>query len=129
MFQDIAPHRFNNAFFKDAISPEDVLLCYSGSHILLQPQAGGSFALPRACHVPQQNAMEAIYLFSVDDTRYFGFGSLTVWKKCRAWSGRAPRCCVRCRTRWSALPVWRGGICTAGSVPTGSVAIAAGPWN
>lgn len=73
MFQDIAPHRFNNAFFKDAISPEDVLLCYSGSHILLQPQADGSFALPRACHVPQQNAMEAIYLFSVDDTRYFGF--------------------------------------------------------
>ena len=33
MFQDIAPHRFSNVSFKDAIHPEDVLLCYNGSHV------------------------------------------------------------------------------------------------
>lgn len=73
MFQDIAPHRFSNVFFKDAIHPEDVLLCYNGNHVLLQPVDEGDYALPRACQLPQQAAMEAIYLFSVDKTRYFGF--------------------------------------------------------
>ena len=51
MFQDIAPHKFDNHFYKDAIRPEDVVLCYQGSHILLQPQPDGQFALPRACHL------------------------------------------------------------------------------
>ena len=73
MFQDIAPHRFDNRFYKDAVHPEDVALCYQGGHILLQPQPDGEFALPRACHLPQKEAMEAIYLFSIDNTRYFGF--------------------------------------------------------
>lgn len=72
MFQEIAPHKFDNRFLKEPIRPEDVLLCYQGSHILLKPQGDG-FVLPRACHFPQQAAMQAIYLFSVDHTRYFGF--------------------------------------------------------
>ena len=72
MFQDIAPHKFDNRFLTDCIRPEDVLLCYKGSHLLLRP-VDGKYELPRACHFPQQVAMEAIYLFSVDSTRYFGF--------------------------------------------------------
>ena len=95
MFQDIAPHRFSNVFFKDAIHPEDVLLCYNGNHVLLQPVGEGDYALPRACQLPQQAAMEAIYLFSVDKTRYFGFWHPHTVGMCRAFSGRVPRCCAR----------------------------------
>ena len=129
MFQDIAPHRFNNAFFKDAISPEDVLLCYSGSHILLHPQADGSFALPRACHVPQQNAMEAIYLFSVDDTRYFGFWQPHGLEEVPGLVWQSTQVLRTVPDPVVCFAGWKGGICTAGSGPTGSVAIAAGPWN
>ena len=32
MFQDIAPHKFDNHFYKDAIRPEDVV---NGAHMAL----------------------------------------------------------------------------------------------
>ena len=52
---------------------------YNGSHVLLQPVGEGDYALPRACQLPQQAAMEAIYLFSVDKTRYFGLSLIHIF--------------------------------------------------
>lgn len=48
MFQDIAPHKFYNQFYKDAIRPEDVVLCQ------LSPGASASL---KDCQKPKYRVL------------------------------------------------------------------------
>lgn len=74
MFQEIQPHRFNNCFRIEPAGPGDILLCYDNQKILLEAgETENDWRLPRAERFPQERRGEAVYLFSVDDTRYFTF--------------------------------------------------------
>ena len=69
MLQDIAPHSFSNAFASPAAAKGDILLCFDHDHVLLRETENG-IVFPRIGEVDVP-AASLIYLFSLDDERYF----------------------------------------------------------
>lgn len=74
MFQDIAPHKFISAYTgnEPSAEPSDVLLCYDNALILMNKR-GEELSLPKIGDFTEEQTKQAIYLFSIDETRYFGF--------------------------------------------------------
>jgi NAD+ diphosphatase len=70
MFQDIAPHVFNNEYDRRRPAPSDYLVLLDGRKILLS----GDKKLPTAADFEKfcpQAVSEAFYLFSIDETGFF----------------------------------------------------------
>lgn len=67
MIQDIFPYHFDNTFRTDVIPNEDsIILHYVDGGVLMK---GDLF--PRLCEFPKINVDKLIYLFSVDEKKYF----------------------------------------------------------
>ena len=74
MLQDIAPHRFNNAFRADCQPREDdYVIIVEGNKVVQHNHR----ELPR---VKDVDGGELIYLFAIDETRYYLADSVTVPK-------------------------------------------------
>lgn len=68
MIQDIAPHKFHNQYDPLAVPDrEDLVLFFEGGRLLMK--AGEKKELLRVKDFPE--AREFVYLFSLDDTRFF----------------------------------------------------------
>ena len=70
MIQDIEPHHLNNQY-DPTIRPaaEDRVMLLSGPK--LRARFGETIDFPKARELPEGCAEELIYLFSVDEERYF----------------------------------------------------------
>ena len=68
MIQDIYPKRLDNHYTPCTPGAEDPLLRFDGEGRIFVRVQDGAVAFPRAGEFP---AAEAVYLFSVDETRYF----------------------------------------------------------
>ena len=68
MIQDIAPVRLNNAYAPRAFRKEDFLLAFSGEGKILVRTEEGRIRFTTGAEVPADGA---VYLFSMDETRYF----------------------------------------------------------
>ncbi|MCR5584234.1 MAG: NAD(+) diphosphatase [Lachnospiraceae bacterium] len=68
MIQDIYPRRLNNSFTDYKASAEDELLLFDEKCRLLVKTDGGKIVFP---HVSDAGDLRNVYLFSIDDTRYF----------------------------------------------------------
>lgn len=70
MLQDIYPHKLNNQYDKAAQpSPCDFVLSYDGSKILAKVE--GELMFPRVDMLKDSQISSLVYLFSVDDEKYF----------------------------------------------------------
>lgn len=68
MIQDIAPSRLDNSFKNNSIQPEDTALFFDKEGKLLIHENNGKLSFPKGIDA---EGFETIYLFSIDDTRYF----------------------------------------------------------
>ncbi|MCR4611952.1 MAG: NAD(+) diphosphatase [Lachnospiraceae bacterium] len=68
MIQDIYPSKLYNQYTKEVISKEDYIFCFDDKGRMLVNESGDGEPFPKGKDVI--NA-EAIYLFSVDDKKYF----------------------------------------------------------
>lgn len=71
MIQDIAPHRFDNAFSHDAPRPQDAVFAFQG-RTLLAAVAEERLILPTFADLPGA-ANRAQYLFRIDERAYFRY--------------------------------------------------------
>ena len=71
MIQDIAPHRFDNAFTHDAPRAQDVIFAFRGNEVLAA-LIDGQLMLPTLAVLPEAKAC-AQYLFRIDDRAYFRY--------------------------------------------------------
>lgn len=70
MIQDIAPHKFSNAFHVSEIRKGDYLLIYRKREILIKHD-GGEIVFPKYEEVDPTVCTNVIYLFSIDNSRFF----------------------------------------------------------
>lgn len=73
MIQDIAPHRFDNAYKPVPPRPEDCILYFENRSCLLR-RAEGKIYFPTVAEVARIHenvSKECIYLFSIDETNYY----------------------------------------------------------
>ncbi|MGN0205589.1 MAG: NAD(+) diphosphatase [Coprococcus sp.] len=70
MIQDIAPHRLSNVFHVYKIRKGDYLLYYRKREILLKHD-GEEIIFPKYEEIDPAACRHAIYLFSIDDCRFF----------------------------------------------------------
>lgn len=75
MIQDIAPHRFSNVFHRYEIRECDYLLVYRKREILIRYE-GEMITFPKYEEVDPDVCSHAIYLFSIDDCRFFWSGEM-----------------------------------------------------
>lgn len=68
MIQDIAPSKLINSFASFEIRESDSLFFFDDSGRALVGGTEGTMEIPRGSDAPAQ---KAVYLFSIDDTRYF----------------------------------------------------------
>ena len=68
MIQDIHPSRLDNSYKNHTLSGEDYLLCFDSEGRLLSRTENSSLSFTTGSDVSVQTAL---YLFSVDDKRYF----------------------------------------------------------
>ena len=68
MIQDIAPNVLNNEFKNHLIRPEDIALFFDKEGKLLVHEDNRRLSFPKGS---ETEGLETIYLFSIDDTRYF----------------------------------------------------------
>ena len=73
MIQDIAPHKFNNAYRPDAAPrPSDPVFHFRGRDVAVR-DAGEELSLPEAAICPEGGHFR--YLFAIDETPYFLYES------------------------------------------------------
>ena len=70
MIQEIAPHQFDNAFREAAIREGDYILYYRKREVLVRHGEAG-ICFPKYEEVDASSCGKAIYLFSIDDQRFF----------------------------------------------------------
>jgi len=68
MIQDIAPHRFDNAYAEHQPRPEDRIFLFDGEEMLAA--AGKAVAFPQLSDFVSLDG-DLTYLFALDETRYF----------------------------------------------------------
>ena len=78
MIQDIYPSKLDNAFKPGVVAtPGDIVLAFSGDEILLQMESEGEAKdepmplFPRAKDMADLDVSDFIYLFSIDEERFF----------------------------------------------------------
>ena len=70
MIQDIAPHRYDNAFSCKTPLPDSPVFCFSGKNLLLQQNSAGEICLPTAGQLNLQ-VQQLRFAFDLDETDYF----------------------------------------------------------
>ena len=78
MIQDIAPHIYHNENHPSAPAEDSYLLCYQEGKILLrqkEPEGEISFPLFRELKEKDEHAGELIYLFTIDEDRFYLLGN------------------------------------------------------
>ena len=78
MIQDIAPHIYHNEYHPSAPAEDSYLLCYQEGKILLrqkEPEGEISFPRFRELKEKEEHAGELIYLFTIDEDRFYLLGS------------------------------------------------------
>lgn len=81
MIQDISPRRLHNEYDPAAqVQPEDNVLCFDGSSVLLTQDG----RIPRAAQFGSKAALQ--YLFSVDRQRFFLLTELTAFPPELVWA-------------------------------------------
>lgn len=70
MIQDIAPHKFNNAYTACSPEPGDPIMVFDGNRILMDCRGNGDPKFPKY-EKESPTEGEYIYLFSIDEVKYF----------------------------------------------------------
>ena len=68
MIQDIYPSKLKNEFFPHKIESDDLVLVFDGEGRILVNVEGANIRFPKGSDL---EIKEAVYLFAIDDTRYF----------------------------------------------------------
>ena len=76
MIQDIAPHQFDNSYHPVPPDADSFLLWYDSQQVLLR-QEGDTICFPRFSDLPNPEAVQWIYLFSIDEHRFYWINQRT----------------------------------------------------